>query len=173
MTTTSTMRRHRLLKLAYAPLAVAVAAGAICTGAGTSTAAADTTAPANTDAPPTGGWYDWGLRNRTGQPIYGTWDAKMEWSGDSSHLEATADHRWPPGAAATSTMYKNFWHSTEWTGNICYNKQWWTYYLGTDINTRMQIFSLEADSAGRLWVWISGGDETDRWARRMTPTGVC
>ncbi|MFD7046308.1 hypothetical protein, partial [Rhodococcus jostii] len=77
MTTSTMSRTQRLRQLAYAPLVAAVAAGAICTGAGTSTAATDTTAPAAADTPQSGNAYDWYLLNHTGQPIYGTWSAEM------------------------------------------------------------------------------------------------
>ncbi|MFD7046114.1 hypothetical protein, partial [Rhodococcus jostii] len=65
MTTSGMSRLHRLRELAYAPLAVAVTAGTICTGVGTEVAA----------TPQSGDTYDWYLFNRSGKPIYGTWNA--------------------------------------------------------------------------------------------------
>ncbi|MFC9769160.1 hypothetical protein [Rhodococcus jostii] len=104
--TVSTMRR--LLKLAYTPLVMAVAAGAICTGAGISTAAPTvaTTTPAATDTLQSGSAYYWYLVNRTGQPIYGTWSAEMPASGDRSQVEASADHPWPPDGFAKAPSIK-------------------------------------------------------------------
>ncbi|MFC9769393.1 hypothetical protein [Rhodococcus jostii] len=161
--TTSTMNRlQRLRKLAYAPLVAAVAAGAICTGAGIGTAAptaADTTAPATTDTPQSGDAFNWTLQNHTGQTIYGDWGAWMEWSGNSSHVEAPADNPWHPDEAATAVMYRNMWHETRWSGHICYNKHWWDYAgWPAPRDQDAHNFSLEADSTGALFVYFTDHD---------------
>ncbi|MFC9769257.1 hypothetical protein [Rhodococcus jostii] len=149
--TTSTMNRlQRLRKLAYAPLVAAVAAGAICTGAGTSTAA-------DTDTPQSGSAYNWYLANHTGQPIYGYWSAEMA-SGDKSRVETDAKHPWQPGARPAAVQYQSSWHYTTWRGRICYNEHWWSHtssnydYLPLgDIE-----FTLSVDSTGVLFVgWVA------------------
>ncbi|MFC9769560.1 hypothetical protein [Rhodococcus jostii] len=153
---TSTMnRRYRLRKLAYAPLVAAVATGAICTGAGVGLAA-------TTDAPQSGGWYNWQLVNRTGQPIYGTWGAETA-SGDKSRVETDKDHPWKPGdASAKATQYQG-WTRTSWSGDICFNHRSWRYASERVTADRVQ-FSLEADSTGALFVYPHGhnGESPDR-----------
>ncbi|MDV6278208.1 hypothetical protein R3Q06_32605 [Rhodococcus erythropolis] len=160
MTRSTTSRRHRLRKLAYAPLVAAVAAGTLCTGAGISTAA-DTTAPATTDTPQSGDAYEWALLNHTGQPIYGSWDAKMEF-GAHSRVETDKDHPWKPDDAAKATQYKDGNYTT-WRGHICFNEHWWDITLSGGagwgdtafgFGTEVPVFRLEADSAGTPWVYF-------------------
>ncbi|MFC9769102.1 hypothetical protein [Rhodococcus jostii] len=153
-TSTKKSRLHRMRKLAYAPLVAAVAAGAICTGAGTS-AATDTTAPAATDTPQSGNAYDWYLLNHTGQPIYGTWSAEMS-TGDHSRVETDADRPWKADDAAKAVQYKNWSLYTTWTGHICYNKHWWDYqdrHLDWVLEDHHLVFTLEADSTGALFMY--------------------
>ncbi|MFC9769138.1 hypothetical protein [Rhodococcus jostii] len=154
MTTSTMSRLHRMRKLAYAPLAVAVAAGAICTGAGTGTAASTTT-PGTTEAPQSGDAYNWYLINYTGQPIYGYWSAEMA-SGDTSRVETDKDHPWKPGLASDmAAQFYNQFRFTTFRGHICYSKRWWDYTLSDwgwgEIGT--SVFRLEADSAGTLHVY--------------------
>ncbi|MFC9768640.1 hypothetical protein [Rhodococcus jostii] len=150
MTTSTMSRRQRLRKLAYAPLVAAVAAGAICTGAGISTAAA-------TDTPQSGNAYEWALLNHTGQSIYGNWSAEMA-PRDKSRVETDKDHPWKPDDAAKAIQYQNGWRFTAWTGHICYNKRWWDFTYSADgfgdgiLNLGIPVFTLEADSAGALFV---------------------
>ncbi|MFC9769405.1 hypothetical protein [Rhodococcus jostii] len=151
---TKKSRRHRLLKLAYAPLVMAVAAGAICIGAGTGTAASTTT-PGTTDAPQSGSAYEWTLINHTGQPIYGTWSAEMS-TGDHSRVEADKDHAWQPGDVVGAVQYQDTWRSTTWRGRICYNGNWWDYESSKSGAAGFE-FSLEADSAGNLFVYPHNG----------------
>ncbi|MDV6278159.1 hypothetical protein R3Q06_32320 [Rhodococcus erythropolis] len=158
MTRSTKTRPHRLRQLAYAPLIAAIAAGALCTGAGTSTAAAGTThAPTTPDTPHSGNAYNWYLLNHTGQPIYGTWDAKMD-SGDHSEVKTDKDHPWKPDDAAKATQYQYGSSLTTWTGHICYNTHSWDY-THTDYHYGEKvfgygnpIFTLEADSTGTPWV---------------------
>ncbi|MDV6278825.1 hypothetical protein R3Q06_36275, partial [Rhodococcus erythropolis] len=163
-TSTKKSRLHRLRKLAYAPLVVAVAAGAICTGAGTGTAAQR----AGADAPQSENAYTWALYNSTGEPIYGNWNAEMS-TGYHSRVETSADHPWQPGDdAAEATQHQDTWRNTTWTGHICYNKHWWDFsysakrfgdgYFGLGIPD----FRLEADSAGALFVHPNTGHFTRR-----------
>ncbi|MDV6278280.1 hypothetical protein R3Q06_33045 [Rhodococcus erythropolis] len=149
-------RLHRLRKLAYAPLAVAVAAGAICTGveiAAAAPAEAPIT-PAATDTPKSGDAYIWHLVNHTNQPIYGTWRAEMS-TGDGSHVEATADHPWLPGHSDEDTQYLNRWRFTTWNGRICYNKHWWGFtFSDLGFGETNNAFWLEATSPGALFVYF-------------------
>ncbi|MFC9769602.1 hypothetical protein [Rhodococcus jostii] len=179
---TKKSRLHRLLKLAYAPLVAAVAAGAICTGAGTGTAASTTT-PGTTDAPQSGDAYNWALFNRTGQPIYGYWNAEMPATGDHSRVETDKDRPWQPDVtSAKATQYQYSSNLTTWTGHICYKKQWWDYTFrdygfGDKIfGYGNPIFRLEADSAGTPWVYFDAYSWGVRYADRhpLTPgTGSC
>ncbi|MFC9769460.1 hypothetical protein [Rhodococcus jostii] len=156
-------RLHRIRKLAYAPLVVAIAAGAICTGAGFGSAApaATATTPAPTDTPQSGATYDWYLLNHTGQSIYGNWNAEMELGSEyNSHVEAPADHPWQPNDAATAAQHSDWMHYTTWTGRICYKKRWWAYAIsdfgfGDDAFYGKPVFRLEADSADDLFVYYS------------------
>ncbi|MFC9769344.1 hypothetical protein [Rhodococcus jostii] len=153
-------RRHRPRQLAYAPLVVAIAAGAICTGAGISTAA-ETTAPATTDTPQSGSAYEWALLNHTGQPIYGRWSAEMS-TGDHSLVETDKDHPWKADDAAKATQYKDVSRSTTWRGHICFNEHWWDSTLSDQdwggtvlgLGYGVPVFRLEADSAGAPWVYF-------------------
>ncbi|MFC9769427.1 hypothetical protein [Rhodococcus jostii] len=151
MTTSMMSRLHRLRKLAYAPLVAAVAAGAVCVGAGTGTAA-------TTDAPQSGSAYNWYLLNHTGQPIYGTWSAEMA-SGDKSRVETDKDHPWKPNDAAKATQYQDSRRYTTWKGRICYNKHWWDFAYSNSgfgdsvFSSGIPVFTLEADSAGALFVY--------------------
>ncbi|MDV6278176.1 hypothetical protein R3Q06_32430 [Rhodococcus erythropolis] len=115
-TSTKKSRPHRLRKLGHTPLIVAVAAGVVCTAAGTSTADAAITSQNEPE-------YTWTLTNRTGQPIYGTWSAEMS-TGNGSHVEATEDRPWELDATVTTTQYQNARLSTTWKSHICYNKHW-------------------------------------------------
>ncbi|MDV6278728.1 hypothetical protein R3Q06_35760 [Rhodococcus erythropolis] len=146
-----------LRKAAYAPLTVAILAGALSSGMGIGSAATDaTTTPTGT--PQIGTAYNWSVNNHTGQPIYGTWNATMH-SGNSSHVEATADHPWKPGDAPHATQYQDMERDTTWTGHICYNKRWWDYTLSDwgfgegPFSTTIPDFSLEVDSQGTLFVY--------------------
>ncbi|MFC9768671.1 hypothetical protein [Rhodococcus jostii] len=150
MTTSTMSRLHRLRKLAYAPLIAAVAAGALCTGAGVALAAP-------TDTPQSGSAYNWQLLNHTGQPIYGYWGAEMA-SGDTSRVETDADHLWKPDdASVKATMHQSVLHNTTWKGHICINKHWWDFtdserdFRGGKAGTL--IFRLEADSKGAPFVY--------------------
>ncbi|MDV6277955.1 hypothetical protein R3Q06_31215 [Rhodococcus erythropolis] len=142
-------RRHRLRKLAYTPLVMAVAAGAICTGAGNGLAAtADASASIDTQQGRSS--QDWYLLNHTGQPIYGNWNAKMDSASYSSHVETDKDHPWAPDDAAKATQNEN-WGGTLWAGRICFDRNWWEYtgYRSPE----NAVFTLEADSAGELYVY--------------------
>ncbi|MDV6277600.1 hypothetical protein R3Q06_29340 [Rhodococcus erythropolis] len=69
-------RRERVGRWAYAPLVVAIAAGAIGGGAGVGSADTVTAADAavvTMAPPPLPEAGHWRLANGTGQPIYGTW----------------------------------------------------------------------------------------------------
>ncbi|MFC9769175.1 hypothetical protein [Rhodococcus jostii] len=156
--TTSTMGRlHRMRKLAYAPLVAAVAAGAICTGAGISTAA-ETTAPTTTDTPQSGSAYNWQLLNHTGQSIYGYWSAEMA-SGDTSRVETDKDHPWKADDASDkATMYQSILRYTTWKGHICFNKHWWDFTYSNSgfgdsvFSSGIPVFTLGANSTGALFV---------------------
>ncbi|MFC9769494.1 hypothetical protein [Rhodococcus jostii] len=172
MTTSAMSRLHHLRKLAYAPLVAAVAAGALSTGAGTSTAA-------DTDTPQSGNAYNWALFNRTGQSIYGYWNAEMP-TGDKSRVEAPADRPWQPDVtSAKATQYQDAWSVTTWTGHICYNKHWWDYsYSGTGFGDGIYFgigaptFSLEVDSRGALFVYPFADDRF--WRDALTrKSGDC
>ncbi|MFC9768989.1 hypothetical protein [Rhodococcus jostii] len=149
MTTSTMSRLHRLRKLAYAPLVAAVAAGAICTGAGTSTAVP-------TDTPQSGSAYNWQLLNHTGQSIYGSWGAEMS-TGDHSRVETDKDHPWKADdASVKAVQYRNPWFNTTWRGEICYKEHWWDYtYTSQSLGFDNTIFRLEADSRGALFVYDS------------------
>ncbi|MDV6277997.1 hypothetical protein R3Q06_31425 [Rhodococcus erythropolis] len=164
MTRSTMSRLHRMRQLAYAPLVAAVAVGTLCTGAGISTAATDTTGPATTDAPQSGDAYYWQLLNHTLQPIYGSWDAKMD-SGDHSEVKTDKDHPWKPDdASVKTTQYQDASRYTTWTGRICYNKRWRDFEFsdfgfgvkvtGVGMGYGSPIFTLEADSAGTPWVYF-------------------
>ncbi|MDV6278447.1 hypothetical protein R3Q06_34080 [Rhodococcus erythropolis] len=156
MTTIMMSGLHRMRKLAYAPLIAAVAAGAICTGAGTSTA--ETTAPATTDAPQSGSAYEWALLNHTGKSIYGSWSAEMS-TGDHSLVETDKDHPWEADDAAKAIQYKDGSRETTWRGHICFNEHWWDIIIGGDgwgdtvLGFGVPVFRLEADSAGTPWAY--------------------
>ncbi|MDV6273941.1 hypothetical protein R3Q06_10570 [Rhodococcus erythropolis] len=171
MTRTATSRLRSLRKLAYTPLIAAVAAGALCTGAGTSTA--ETTAPATTDAPQSGNAYEWTLLNHTGKSIYGSWSAEMS-TGDHSLVETDKDHPWKADDAAKATQYKDVTRYTTWRGHICFNEHWWDATLSDELwggtilglGRGAPVFRLEADSAGTPWVYfdkyIYGIHKTER-----------
>ncbi|MDV6277251.1 hypothetical protein R3Q06_27525 [Rhodococcus erythropolis] len=151
-----TSRRCSLRKLAYTPLVAAVAAGALCTGAGISTAATDTTGPATTDAPQSGSAYYWQLLNHTGQPIYGSWSAEMP-TGDHSEVKTDKDHPWKADdASVKATQYQDASLLTTWTGHICFDKHWWDLTYSDQgfgrkwLGFGAPIWRLEADSAGTL-----------------------
>ncbi|MFC9766039.1 hypothetical protein [Rhodococcus jostii] len=148
-------RLHRMRRWSCAPLVVAVAAGVICAGAGISTAATDTaTPPATTNAPQGGASYPWTLLNRTNRTIYGSWVAKVQSSSaQSSHVEASVNHPWPPNEAATATQFLPLANaSTSWTGDICYNKHHWHFYTES---AEANQFRLEADSNNALYVYYT------------------
>ncbi|MFD7042290.1 hypothetical protein [Rhodococcus jostii] len=120
-----------------------------------------TTTPGATDTPQSGSAYYWYLVNRTGQPIYGTWSAKMPASGDRSQVEASADHPWQPGDFAKATQYQDANLVTYWAGHICYNTHWWGYRLSGTFGDHFYgdnapFFTLEADSTGALFVYPYG-----------------
>ncbi|MDV6278413.1 hypothetical protein R3Q06_33860 [Rhodococcus erythropolis] len=160
---------------------IALTAAAICTGtsigtAGTSDIAgtgADV-APATADTPNSGDAYYWGLRNHTGTSIYGTWDALMASTGNSSHVKTTADHRWPPGGAAGAYMYQDPSYLTTWTGKICYNNHWWNYKNNSKGFFENYLYSLEVDSTGALFVYPRS-ESTRDFRIRMTlePDSTC
>ncbi|MDV6277247.1 hypothetical protein R3Q06_27505 [Rhodococcus erythropolis] len=142
-------------QLVYLPLVAAVAAGALCTGAGISTAADATTAtaPAVTDTPQSGDAYNWYLLNHTGQPIYGSWEAKMS-SGDHSEVKTDKDHPWKPDDAAKATQYENTGYLTKWMGHICFNNHMWAYGAEGYFPLSELVFRLEVDSAGTPWTTL-------------------
>ncbi|MFC9769601.1 hypothetical protein [Rhodococcus jostii] len=185
MTTSTMSRLHRMRKLAYAPLVAAVAAGAVCTGAGTSIA--DTTnAPTATDTPQSGSAYNWQLLNHTGQSIYGNWGAEMA-SGDTSRVETDKDHPWKADDASDkATQFQDSLLYTTWMGHICYQKKWWDYTLsdwGWGLSEypgypTPPIFRLEADSTGALFVYYdkyrwTGGTYEKRDALTLETGSVC
>ncbi|MFC9769116.1 hypothetical protein [Rhodococcus jostii] len=156
-------RLHRLRKLAYAPLVAAVAAGAICTGAGASTAAPDMTPGPTTDTPQSGSTFHWTLENRTGQPVYGEWNAHYDqYAAHSSHVESSPEHRWQIGAVVGADNYQDFWHEApDWDGHICYNNHWWDL---PRIEARTYSFRLEVDSKGTLFA-----NYVDTWDLQRLP----
>ncbi|MDV6277249.1 hypothetical protein R3Q06_27515 [Rhodococcus erythropolis] len=137
-----TSRRCSLRKLAYTPLVAAVAVGALCAGAGISTA---TPEPAkSTDI----GNDMWTLTNRTGQPISGLWTVNAY--GSKSSVETSQDKPWAPDETVSGNTVT--WAAEppwgwEWEGHICYNKHWWDFkpqygYWNT--------WSMEVDTKGTL-----------------------
>ncbi|MDV6278721.1 hypothetical protein R3Q06_35725 [Rhodococcus erythropolis] len=162
-----------LRKAAYAPLAVAVLAGALSSGAGISTADATTT-PTGTDTLQSGDTYNWALLNRTGQPIYGTWDWSMEWSEDGARVVVPADNPLRPDDAVMGAQTKNPARRTTWTGRICYDEHWWNYkYTGYTGNEPSLVFRLEADSTHVLYAYHTL-KLFDDYRIALTPeNGVC
>ncbi|MFC9769597.1 hypothetical protein [Rhodococcus jostii] len=165
-----------LRKAAYAPLAAAVLAGAVC--AGTGIGSATTTDPATTPDTLQSGETSstaWSVQNLTGQPIYGQWDA---WNSDGakSRVAATADDPWQLGATAKAdqVVTPNFgW--TKWSGRTCYNKQYWDFYPVTLNLANNTAFKLEADSRGTLhasYTTFEGASGDMDHKKALTPTGV-
>ncbi|MFC9769681.1 hypothetical protein [Rhodococcus jostii] len=142
-------RLHRTRNLASISLVAAAAAGAICTEAGISTAAIDpaaTTMPTHTTDEAASDTFDWSVTNRTGQPIYGTWEVRNR--AGRSHVESSVDKPWIPGDHANSNQRKVglYEYDLDWKGVICYNENTWVFEKGP-ITTD---FSLEVDSRGVL-----------------------
>ncbi|MDV6277248.1 hypothetical protein R3Q06_27510 [Rhodococcus erythropolis] len=162
-TRTKTSRQRSLRRLAYVPLIMAVAAGALCTG--TAISVADTTAPATSSDPV----YTWSLINHTGQPIYGEWRAEIS-TGDHSIVHTDADHPWKPGDVPSAFMGFGGFHPTMWKGRICYDKHWWDY--GPESLGQLLNPTLAADSTGMLWVYPHGDGIS--WRLPMYPeNSVC
>ncbi|MDV6278598.1 hypothetical protein R3Q06_34985 [Rhodococcus erythropolis] len=143
-------RRHRLRQLAYIPLIVAAAA-VIGTSVGAGSAASATT-PVPTDVFS----YDWTLVNRTGQPIYGTWNITVT-AGNNSSVAAPANRPWRPDDNASATQFQRLSDTTTWRGHICYNNHWWGFTHSQDFGYfeifDIPVFSVEADSRGALFVY--------------------
>ncbi|MFC9769136.1 hypothetical protein [Rhodococcus jostii] len=110
-------KKNRLRKLAYLPLTAAIAAGAVCTGAGVSAAAADMTAESNATT-------QWHVYNYTDEELTGVEFYKQVGGSTSDivfgaplavgdDLEGTLEF---PG----STTYRFY----TW-GRVCYGHRWW------------------------------------------------
>ncbi|MFC9769695.1 hypothetical protein [Rhodococcus jostii] len=148
-----------LRRAAYAPIAAAVLAGAVCSGAGIGSAATDTETGvgAGTNIPDPAP-LRWSVVNGTGQPIYG----KMELHEQlfvppfppppysTTSIERPKDHPWgvddhesterpPRPNPGTIAWYE---------GHICYNEKWWN--LESDMNMKSSVAHLEVDSRGTL-----------------------
>ncbi|MFC9769090.1 hypothetical protein [Rhodococcus jostii] len=110
-------KKNRLRKLAYLPLTAAIAAGAVCTGAGVSAAAADMTAESNettqwhvynyTDQELTGGEFYKQRGDHTSEIVFGSPLAVK------AGLEGTLQY------PATSLYDVYTW------GRVCYDHRWW------------------------------------------------
>ncbi|MFC9768673.1 hypothetical protein [Rhodococcus jostii] len=152
-----------LRKAAYAPLAVAVLAGAVCAGTGIGTAA-PTTAPeavtastSTKDTPPASAdpamnW--WTLFNNTGQPIYGTWSEQS--GSDVSELNLVPNM--PLRSSGLESRPRNdspLWNSY-WMGHICYRGAWWNFprearSLGRDAFFRLTPADGDWNSLNVTW----------------------
>ncbi|MFC9769627.1 hypothetical protein [Rhodococcus jostii] len=124
-----------LRKAAYAPLAAAVLAGAVCSGAGIGSAATDTDAGVGTGTSASKFW----MVNGTGQPIYGTLLL------DSAMVERTKYNPW--GVGESESGEKSIVPFRSWHGRICYNQVWWKLpFTAEDAS----VAHLEVDSQGTL-----------------------
>ncbi|MDV6277837.1 hypothetical protein R3Q06_30555 [Rhodococcus erythropolis] len=119
----TTRSRTKVKKALHTTAGIIAVAAAI--GTGTGIGSATTPDPVTTpDTLQSGGPATlWHVKNRTGQPIYGQWDA---WNakGETSRVAATADNPWQPDAVAKSFQEED----SKWSGRICYNKQYWDFY---------------------------------------------
>ncbi|MDV6277846.1 hypothetical protein R3Q06_30610 [Rhodococcus erythropolis] len=155
-----TSRPHRRRKLAYAPLVAAVAAGALCAGAGIGEARTEPVTSPETISTP---WVsEWTISNHTGQPISGSWNQRDDF-GTGSAAQSYQDHPWAPDAVVTTKLNDKWalqpW-GYAWEGHICYIKHWWDF---APQHVATQGFSLEVDSQGTLHaVYVNGWDTISR-----------
>ncbi|MFC9766648.1 hypothetical protein [Rhodococcus jostii] len=110
-------KKNRLRKLAYLPLTAAIAAGAVCTGAGVSAAAADMTAESNATT-------QWHVYNYTDQELTGVEFYKQVGDHTSeiafgAPLAAGDDLQGTLEFPATTTYRFYTW------GRVCYDHKWW------------------------------------------------
>ncbi|MDV6278171.1 hypothetical protein R3Q06_32400 [Rhodococcus erythropolis] len=158
-------RLYRMRNLASISLVAAAAAGAICSGAGISTAAVDTgetIMPTHTTDAAASDTFDWSVTNHTGRPIYGTWDAQN--AEGRSHIESSVGNPWKPDDHADAHQRGNALGITQWKAVICYNENTWTFETNMDTTD----FSLEVDSKGALHAIYYDHDVFGR-TRYVTP----
>ncbi|MDV6278535.1 hypothetical protein R3Q06_34615 [Rhodococcus erythropolis] len=135
--------------VAYVPLVMAVAAGAICTGTGIGTAAPATSAHHELENRP---GYEWQLINRTGAPISGNWSVSDH--GETSRVERRQNEPWMIDEIATAAQ-KGDYEGARWQGAICYRTNWWKFAPRV---AHAHWFRLEADSTGALFVYYQPDD---------------
>ncbi|MFC9769133.1 hypothetical protein [Rhodococcus jostii] len=152
-------RRHRMRGLAYAPLVAAVAAGAICTGAGTG-AAATTAGSANLQ--------EWRVHNNTGQVLTDGLFAKFE--GDHTSTLSVAGLQpgefWSSDYEPGSAFQLNYTVATD----ICYlHTQWRMDQVRTPGQKWRDVYVFVDAPSGKLFVTPEGAPyNTD-----LLRTGSC
>ncbi|MFC9769671.1 hypothetical protein [Rhodococcus jostii] len=153
-----------LRKAAYAPLAAAVLAGAVCSGAGLGSAATDTETGvgAGTNIPDPAP-LRWSVVNGTGQPIYGKmkltenvlFPPMPPYPYSTTSIERPKERPWAVGDhESTERAPRPTTGATAvYEGHICYNKKWWELPGDSFIllpNMHSSVAHLEVDSLGTL-----------------------